>query len=208
MTVYIVRHGESEGNIKGVHQSEDELLTARGLKQATQVAHRFHNLSVDLILTSHATRARQTADEIAKVTNAPIQINKKLIEKKGPTQLIGTKHSTHESEKYTALMLQNIDDPQFHFADEENNWDFIARIDSVLQDIESYTEGTIVVVSHGFTIKALLGHMIFGDEFTSREFEQLKWKLETKNTGITVCDFSRSKGWKVKTINDFAHLLE
>lgn len=208
MRVYLVRHGESEGNVARVHQRVNEPLTAHGIQQAKKVARRFQKLTIDRIIVSHAKRALQTAHEIELITGAPKDIDENLLEKRGATQFIGEKHHSKKSQKAYEKMMEHIDDPQYHFADEENNWDFIVRIDKALKAIETRTEENIVVVSHGFSIKALVGLMLFGPEFSSREFELLKMKLETSNTGITVCENSPVYGWKIVTFNDNAHLLE
>jgi broad specificity phosphatase PhoE len=56
----------------------------------------------------------------------------------------------------------------------------------------------IAVFSHGMTIKCLL-HYIMGFD------QSFTWKLTIENTGISKLFFGKS-GWRLLTINDYAHL--
>lgn len=62
-TVYFMRHGESEGNVGGILQGRlDYPLTPRGVHQAEAAARWFGDRSIDLVLSSPQSRAKQTAD--------------------------------------------------------------------------------------------------------------------------------------------------
>ncbi|HSW89328.1 MAG TPA: histidine phosphatase family protein [Patescibacteria group bacterium] len=206
MTLYIVRHGESEGNAARVHQTNEMPLSPSGLSQAKKVAGRFLHTPVDLIISSTAMRAEQTAKEISAAVSKEIEFNEKLIEKQGPSETAGKKHiDVHHIWKAIA---KHSDDPDWHYSNEENTWDFIKRIAQQLRQIEMRNQENIVLVSHGHVIRALLGLMLFGPEFSSRQFDLLVEGLQTTNTGITVCSYREDKRWEILTFNDHAHLLE
>ena len=66
-TLYFVRHGESEGNAKGVFTGRiDSPLTDRGREQATTVAAALRPIHFDRIVSSALSRTKDTAAEVAK----------------------------------------------------------------------------------------------------------------------------------------------
>ena len=83
MKIILVRHGESIANSKGISQGnqdewEDTNLTEKGFKQARGVAERLREEPIDLIFSSDLKRAKQTAEEINKFHNVPIQLEPNL----------------------------------------------------------------------------------------------------------------------------------
>ena len=73
MTVILVRHAESEGNIGGVIQGWTDLpLTDIGEQQAQMVARRFKGASIAAVYSSPLYRARETARPIADVLALPL----------------------------------------------------------------------------------------------------------------------------------------
>jgi probable phosphoglycerate mutase len=64
--LYLVRHGESLGNVTpGSRRSDDPALTARGREQAARAAAALSRVGIDVVLSSPLRRARETADAIA-----------------------------------------------------------------------------------------------------------------------------------------------
>ena len=62
--VYIIRHGETEWNLKGIHQGhKNSELTQKGKEQASCLGQRFKdsNLVFNSIYTSDLDRALETA---------------------------------------------------------------------------------------------------------------------------------------------------
>ena len=78
MDLYIIRHGESQGNI-GL-DVEDPHLTEHGKKQAELLALRLRNINFDVILSSPLTRAVQTATPLAELRGMPITVMHSLHE--------------------------------------------------------------------------------------------------------------------------------
>lgn len=72
MDLYIIRHGESQGNI-GLDVDAPK-LTELGEKQAELLALRLRNINFDAILSSPLTRAIQTATPLSELQNIPITI--------------------------------------------------------------------------------------------------------------------------------------
>lgn len=87
--IYFIRHGESEGNAKKIHQSKETPLSDIGQDQAKILALRFKNIQTDLIIASPYLRAQQTAQAIATKNNLQIETNELFSERRGPSELIG-----------------------------------------------------------------------------------------------------------------------
>ena len=59
--LYVVRHGEAEGNIDPNKRGPNSSLTEEGKKQAEVVAERFKKIPVDVIVSSPMKRAHDTS---------------------------------------------------------------------------------------------------------------------------------------------------
>lgn len=66
MELYLIRHGESEGNISGnVYGDTDYPLTSKGEKQARIIRDYFRNKTLDYVFTSPLVRAKVIGEGIA-----------------------------------------------------------------------------------------------------------------------------------------------
>ena len=80
-TIYMIRHGETPWNIEGRYQGQlDPPLTEKGQQQAQATALKLAPLGFDAIYSSDLTRARQTAEALARATGLPIQFDSRLRE--------------------------------------------------------------------------------------------------------------------------------
>lgn len=80
-TLILIRHGETRLNALGVFQGQlDEPLNDVGLGQARAVAASMADLEPDAIYTSDLLRAKQTADEVAKLTGHEVHTDERLRE--------------------------------------------------------------------------------------------------------------------------------
>lgn len=62
MTIYILRHGETEENTRGIMQGNMEtLLNETGRNQAISVREKVKEAGIDLVITSPKLRAKETA---------------------------------------------------------------------------------------------------------------------------------------------------
>ena len=78
--LYIVRHGETDYNLKEIVQNDDAVLNETGIKQASSVREKLNDIDYDLIISSPFTRTRQTAD-IINIKNRPIIYDDRLVER-------------------------------------------------------------------------------------------------------------------------------
>ena len=82
MRLYIVRHGESTGNLAGTLQGSrvDEPLSPRGVQQAEALAARLAGEPIDAVFASPMIRARQTAEILAAPHGLAIALDPDLVE--------------------------------------------------------------------------------------------------------------------------------
>ena len=205
MKIYFIRHGESEWNARGLHQHEGIPLSTKGEDQTVQLAKRFLKIQVDRIVASPFERTKQTAEAISSLINKPIDYNTIFREVKRPTSVIGKSYTDSEALSIRNLMSENFEEEDWHHSDEENFFDFKNRGLEALKFLESLNDKNVLVVSHSEMIKMVIALMMFGDKLLPVEFLSVANFFRTSNTGITVCEYKKSK-WDMYTWNDHAHL--
>ena len=207
--IYLVRHGESEGNIGLYRQGPTSPLTERGIKQAEIVANRCVNLPIDLCITSTMMRAQQTADIISNRIGKTFEKSDLFIERLRPSVQFGMAVDSSESKEIDKILLQNFIKPNARIADEEIFEDLNSRAEKALDSLKNKKENHILVVTHGLFLRVIVGKVIFGNDLTGSICDDMFRALRTENTGISVIIFDEEKQeWLLKTWNDHAHLAE
>ncbi len=209
MNLYLVRHGESKGNVDKLHEGHDEGLTGEGSRQAHAVAKRFDKIRVDYILSSTLIRARQTAEIINRRVKKPIEHTELLSEVKRPSELAGREEDDPQAQRIWKLLQENYHDETYRYSDEETFEDFKWRVTEFLSYSLTLNRDNILCVTHGITLRMIVSLTLFGENLNSYEFEKIASHLSTINTGITICTFEEEEAkWKLLTWNDHAHLGE
>ena len=81
-TLYLVRHGETEWNVKHITQGQSESsLTELGIQQAKNVASEFKDIHFDAIFSSDLSRTQRTAEIIKLDRDIIIQTSELLRER-------------------------------------------------------------------------------------------------------------------------------
>ena len=205
MNLYIVRHGESEGNASKLHQAPDVRLSVTGIQQAESVAKRFKNIDLDLLLASPFERAKRTAEIIGGEINKPIHIEPLFAELKRPSEIVGKNSEDPSIVAIRDRIRANWHDPNWRHSDEENFFELRERAIAGLKRITALKEQNVLLVSHGLFIVMLFSIMTHGNDLQPREFECLLKMMHMKNTGISLCEYNNER-WKLITWNDHAHL--
>lgn len=153
MKLLVIRHGESEADILGVHEGRaDYELTERGHRQAEAMSRYVgENYSVGKIYHSTLKRAVQTAGHLARATGAPLFPEEKLMEFNNG--LIAGLERSVVREKYPEVAVP------IHASvyEQESLLTFRHRAEFMLSRIltENDPESTVTVVSHGGMITQL-----------------------------------------------------
>lgn len=209
MKLYCIRHGESINNAKKLHQGENTPLSEIGESQAKLLAHRFKTIPIDLIIASPYRRTRQTAQAIADLTGHDIEIEPLIHEIKNPDIIIDKPYHSQESQDFRQAAKENINNPNWHYADEENYHDLIERVRQFLYQVIQRPENFLAVVTHGHVLRTLTALILHGPRLTVDTLTSTFHTLATSNTGITLLEYNPKRedpSWQIVTWNDHAHL--
>ena len=198
MYIYIIRHGETYGNLNGDGFAETD-LTPNGESQAVRLGIRFKEMDVDKIYVSPLIRAVKTAKEIHNYhKDVPVIISSSLLEKGTAPDYCGL-----PDEK----ILEQIPSAQFEKREplgEENDEKAYERACNFIERIkaENDFESKICIVAHGtynsYLVLAALG-------FPLKE----NFNFSHLNTGVSLVCYIKENGvikTKLKYLNDTSHL--
>lgn len=164
-TIYWVRHGETEYNLKEIIQGQaDSPLTELGLKQAKQRAEKLMHVKFDAVFSSDLPRAAKTA-EILKLDRQLVVNTTKLLRERDYGPFDGKPASEYREknkqllEKRNSLSIKEIRNFKLYEGFETDN-DFVERILLGLREIAAaYPGKTVLVVGHGGSMRVVLVHL-------------------------------------------------
>ena len=195
----LLRHGQTALSAERRYSGRgDPPLTETGLSQAAAAAHRLATFGVTAIVTSPLTRARQTADQVAKTTGAPVAALDDLTETdfgawEGLTFL---ECRTRDPELHSAWLTNpSVPTPGGESFDQVHERVARAR-DRIL---ERHGGGTVVVVSHVTPIKTLL-------RIALEVGPSLLFRLHLDLASLSIIEFYPDGNTSVRLVNDTAHL--
>lgn len=156
--IFFIRHTQSEANLKNILASQLNFsLTENGKKHAYEIGSHLRKVeSIDKIISSPLTRARQTADLIAKSFDLKVEIDRRLIE-----QNIGI---------FSGMTYEEIDKRKDYMHDRSKRWHWIPkdgesycmiseRLSPFFKSID-FIEGTnILFVTHAVTMRLIRAHL-------------------------------------------------
>lgn len=206
--VYFVRHGETVGNVERIFQFSDTPLTEAGHTGAQLVADRFREVAIDGLFASPFYRAQQTAQYIADVKNIPVQTLDVLHELVHSTEVQGVLRDSEQGLSYKKRYDQAFHDTTKDIGDAERFTDVIARIETVVLELEKSGHNDIAVVTHGNFLRYLTAFLLLHKTKEGTYIESVKESLcLMANAAITEFVFEDNK-WKLCMWNDRAHFAE
>lgn len=162
-TFYIVRHGQTEWNVKRIIQGRyDSPLTKIGLNQIDVLAQELKELKFDAAFSSDLLRAKRTAEIIALEHNLAVETTKHLRERDfgifdgKPTDLI----RSHEK------LIDKLSDEERKtrkpWEGFESDEEVIGRIFTFLRETAvAFSSKKVLVVTHSVVIRVILIHLGF-----------------------------------------------
>lgn len=150
-SIYVVRHGQTEYNVKNVYQGQTDIpLNKVGIQQAKDTAKQFSGTKIDAILVSPLKRAKQTAHYISKITNIPITIEYGLIERS-----FGDMEGQYNREDCNIQMLLDYH-KNYNIYNVEPIQELFKRVYCCMDSIvEKFKDKNIVLVTHGGVAQAI-----------------------------------------------------
>jgi len=210
--IYFVRHGQSIDNTLPVFQSNSSPLSRKGENQAIQIASRLDSIPFEILITSNYLRAVQTAKIIANTTKRDIEFSDLFIERKKPTSIDGKPRTDDTASATWKQWEESLYNPELHIEDGENYSDIVKRSDNALKYLTGRPEKSIVVVSHGYFIRAIIARVLLGDNLSGKTLNKIQTVASMENTAISVLlyndSFEKSDRWRLWTYNDHAHFAD
>lgn len=180
LTFYIVRHGQSMGNIPNSGVPFDELnppLTELGKIQSERLSERFEQGSLDRIFCSPLDRAINTVNPIAEKLRLNVTLLSGLVEKGTSDSLCIDYPGDSETEEETFFRAKKI----------------IEEIISMCEDGENILIGT-----HGTFLSYIVRAFL--------KIQDKTFRIKCDNTAVTVISVYRDEMIKLCYLNDVRHL--
>ena len=160
--LYIVRHGETEWNVKNIIQGQSNSnLTEKGIEQAKKTGDELKDINFDAIFSSDSTRAHNTA-EIIRLERELIVETSQLLRERNFGKFEG-KHGSEFLEAFREKLkeketLSGEEGWNFTVADDiETDEMIVLRFITKLREIAvAHPNKTVLVVSHGGPIRMFL----------------------------------------------------
>lgn len=194
-TIYLVRHGESEWNVKSLMQGKTSgvPLTKTGIKQAREIRDKFNKIKFTAIFSSDLLRARQTAQIIAFQRKLAVTTAKAIRERsfgryEGKTLKQYQEDLQEMLKRFDALS----DQEKFKFVYPhgiEGIGETVSRVITWMREVAvAYPGKNVLAVAHGGVLRLLLIHLGYGT------YKQLP-PFSIDNTGYIVLE---SDGAEIK----------
>ena len=192
MAIYLIRHGETEGNARRILQQPETPLSERGIAQAERLAVRLADAGIAAILASDYARAAMTAECLAETTGAPLE-HEPLLQERSFGDLRG--------QAYDDLHARGIAPFAEDYAPPGGeSWEvFHARVDaawSVVESAAARTVGHLAVVTHGLVCHSLVSRVLGGHPDPNAA-------LTFPNTALSIAE---GPPWRLELVGCAAHL--
>lgn len=213
-TIYFLRHGQTDSNVKVLVQGASEPLSEIGQQQAQFLGQRLSSLNFENIIASSDLRAAQTAKIANEKLGKTLELSDLFVERRNPSSLIGKEALGEEVQEIYKQIRANAADHDWHYEDEENFNDVRTRAVSALKLLIERPETSLAVFTHGNFLSVMLGVIIFGENITQETWGFMRQSIELSNTGVTICEYfynykATGQGkWRILTVNDHAHLAD
>ena len=163
VTVYLIRHGEAEGNLYRRMQGQyNGDLTDLGRRQIEALGRRFQNVRLDAVYSSDLSRAMETGAVLCRPRGLPLRTDPRLREVcVGPWEDLPFGNAAADQ---PAQFQQFIRDPNLWKLEGADTFAGLSdRGWAALKDIIARHEGqTVAVCAHQVIIKSLLCKLCFG----------------------------------------------
>jgi len=184
MEIYLIRHGQTDGNVAHRHQIEKSELTTLGREQAEKVAAMMKEYKPTHLVTSNLVRAIETARVIGKACDLIPETSEHFIELKRPKFLYGNYHFSFQSLWFYF---------QWYFgfgagAKEGETYTMVReRIKAAKQYLQQFPPNArVIVVSHSVFITLFTAHVCHETKMSLWQSIKAFWKVyKMANTQVT-----------------------
>jgi broad specificity phosphatase PhoE len=205
-TLYLVRHGETEWNVKKINQGQSEsFLTKKGVGQAKETADKLKDVKFDAIFSSDLSRTKETAAIIKLDRELVIQTSELLRERS-----YGSFEGKHFDVLKNALKdklneRENLPESEYCsfrlVPDIETTEEIVNRFLIKIREIAvAYPNKNVLVVSHAGCIKNFLIRIAYIERkaFSGWHFENGGY-IKVLSDGV---NFFVKEVWGIKKIEN------
>ena len=190
MSIYLIRHGETDGNRNGVVQVPEIPLNDRGLEQARLLAEHLRGQGIGRILSSDLARARMTADALAAELEVAVELEP-LLQERNFGDLRGCSYASFDRD----VMGPNYEPPG------GESWEIFharaAQAWRLVVAVAAATEGALAVITHGLVCHSFAEYHL--------RIEPPLWTPERwGNSSLTTV--AKEPPWRVRLLNSTQHL--
>ncbi|GIO29728.1 MULTISPECIES: histidine phosphatase family protein [Paenibacillus] len=179
-TIGWVRHGITDWNVEKKAQGQTDIpLNDTGRAQARALAERFRHETWDAVYTSDLSRARETAETIAKALGIPLYVDERLREK-GCGKIEGTTEDDR-------IRMWGEDWREMELGIETEESMISRGTELVRQVCERHPGQRVLLVSHGALISTMLPALVANME-TREHLHNTSVTLIRKLDELWVCD--------------------
>lgn len=177
MKLYIVRHGETEENIKKTYYGDiDCKLTLNGVRQAELAGEKLKHIVFDKVFCSEKIRAKETLKRICKMENYIVdsRLNERnfgIFEGKNYEEL--QRGFKLEYDEWTKDWKNYCPESGESFLKVYN------RVKSFMDDLKKESAENILICTHGGIIRSIYAYILDGnlDNY---------WRFNSKNADISI----------------------
>ena len=186
MKLYLVRHGETELNVKKVYYgSTDCALTKKGREQAASLKKVFEKMPLDVVLESPLLRAKDTATLLLGENAAPRMTDDRLKELNFGAWEGKSWQELQGDETYEKWCVewQTTCPP-----DGESFLDLAARVRSFYEELLARKEENVLIVAHHAVLQQLMACLLEADPASCWHyaFSQGTYSVFDVNQGFAV----------------------
>ena len=157
MSIYLIRHGQTNGNRDRIVQMPDTPLSELGHQQAQQLAQTFQNISIEKIICSDYMRTQQTAAPLRAIKQSTFSLQT-LLRERNFGDLRGRPYEEIDADFFAESYAPPNGETHLQFIERVNHaWEFVLTTHQNMQ-------GSLIVMTHGLVLRELIKqHLIVDD---------------------------------------------
>ena len=186
MSIYLIRHGQTNGNRDRIVQMPDTPLSELGHQQAQQLAQTFQNISIEKIICSDYMRTQQTAAPLRAIKQSTFSLQT-LLRERNFGDLRGRPYEEIDADFFAESYAPPNGETHLQFIERVNHaWEFVLTTHQNMQ-------GSLIVMTHGLVLREIIKQHLIVDETISSlsDFQNTcitEVNATDKKTVLRLCD--------------------
>lgn len=157
MKLYVIRHGETDCNARGVYTGQSQAkLTEKGIEEAKRIKFLFDNKQIDKVYTSTLIRTQQTAECV--VSKREFEPRSEICEI-DVGNLVGMTRAK-AVEKYGEHFLDDLKINNFVDYGGENVEQFEKRVVGFIKEIEMSDYDSVAIFVHAGVLRCVMKYVL------------------------------------------------